>query len=116
MQTLSESEALAAISELALTSGLEVVNADVERSELMETMPILNVYVSMVSPQRVHSDMKALEKNINAKWGGSCRTGLYYAEIGYDEVPEGQAQIQIDGLNFDLDSICTPTPTSLFNF
>jgi hypothetical protein len=42
--------------------------------------------------------MLAFEKAAAHQLGGDCRTGLYYAEIGYDEVPEGQAMIQVDCL------------------
>lgn len=103
MQIYDEQTAVSEIEALAQQVGLRVVTSNVERSELLETMPIVNLFVAMANPDTTHASMLALEKLINKTWGGACRIGLYFAEIGYDEVPEGQGLIQIDLLEFELE-------------
>lgn len=112
MVMISEQEALSLLEELATAQGLSVVRSDMERSESLASEGIANLYVEMGDAAKVHAAMLKLEAAINRTWGGESRTGLYYAGIGYDEVPEGQAQIQIDLLPFSLQPPA-PGPVSL---
>jgi hypothetical protein len=110
MQTYDEATATNLIGALAEKCGMTVLETDIERSDLLETMPIVNLHVDMADPHATFAAMRALEKLINETWGGQCRTGLYYADIGYDEVPHGQGLIQVDLLEFELEK--TPRPAA----
>lgn len=99
-----EETALSAVETLAKQTGLQIVTSDIERSDLLDTMPIVNLFVIMDNPGRTFASMNDLSRSIDRNLGGKCRVGLYYAAIGYDEVPEGQGHIQIDILPFELSS------------
>ncbi len=104
MVTYDEETALSAVGTLAKQAGLHVVTSEVERSDLLDTMPIINLFVAMENAEHTYALMNDLARLIDRTMGGECRAGLYYAEIGYEEVPEGQGHIQLDLLPFELQS------------
>lgn len=95
-------------------SGLTVLSTEVKSvdDDIMAELPNLTIMVSLegTSPQDVFLVMKKLESKFNKETKSEIRTGYYDAEIGYDEIPAGQAQIDIDCLPFFLDAEpSTPT-------
>lgn len=99
MTAYTPEEAAEMLSALAREQGLEVVSTEVVEGDFGWDVPMGNLYVVADHGYAdVHERMLAFEKTATRQLGGDCRTGLYYAEIGYDEVPAGQAMIQIDCL------------------
>lgn len=88
-------------------SGLKVLSTKVKSvdDDFMAELPNLTIMVSLdgTDPQDVFLAMKKLESKFNKETKSEIRTGYYDAEIGYDEIPTGQAQIEIDCLPFFLD-------------
>jgi hypothetical protein len=99
MNIYTPEEAASVLSDLARDHGLEIVSAEVVEGDFGWELPVGNLFVSASDGYAtVNRRMLAFEKAASHLLGGDCRTGLYYAEIGYDDVPEGQAMIQIDCL------------------
>jgi hypothetical protein len=99
MSVYTPEEAAIVLSDLARENGLEVVSAEVIEGDFGWDVPVGNLFVSAPNGYAaVNSRMLAFEDAASHLLGGDCRTGLYYAEIGYDDVPQGQAMIQIDCL------------------
>lgn len=99
-EVLDEEWALMLIEHIARKAGFKIVTLNMERSDLAEEMGVVNLHVTMETPERAFTFMQHMEAVINRTWGGEVRTGLYYAAIGYDDVPQGQALIQVDLLPF----------------
>lgn len=101
MDSYTPDEAASILSDLAAAHGLEVLSFEVVEGDFGWDFPIANILVSAANGYNsVNDRMLALEAATPGAFGGECRTGLYFSEIGYDEVPAGQALIQIDCLPF----------------
>jgi hypothetical protein len=99
MTAYTPEEAAEMLSTLAREQGLEVVSSEVVEGDFGWDVPMGNLFVLADRGYGdVHDRMLAMEKAATRQLGEACRTGLYYAEIGYDEIPAGQAMIQIDCL------------------
>jgi hypothetical protein len=99
MTDYTPEEAAELLSDLASTQGLEVLSSEVVEGDFGWDVPMANLFVSAKEGYgTVNRRMLAFEKAAMHRLGGECRMGLYYAEIGYDEVPAGQAMIQVDCL------------------
>ncbi|WP_327211268.1 hypothetical protein [Rhizobium leguminosarum] len=99
MTVYTPEEAAELLSNLAQAHGLEVLSSEVVEGDFGWDVPLANLFVSAKEGYRaVNRRMLAFEKAAMHQLGGDCRTGLYYAEIGYDDVPEGQAMIEVDCL------------------
>lgn len=111
MSTYTPEEAAALLAQLAVDSGLGVVSSEVVEGDFGWEVPIGNLFVSADAGYKaVNARMLAFEKTAGRRLGGDCRTGLYYAEIGYDDVPAGQALIQIDCLPITITPLHSARP------
>lgn len=75
-----------------------------------DDIPSARVYVSLedMTSEEVHAAAMRFEEAFNRTFGCDVRTGYYSSELGYDDIPEGQAMIEIDMLPFTLS--LTPSP------
>jgi len=69
-----------------------------------DTVPVVNVYVSLAgaTPQEVHAAMLKAGKVMSKAFGETIDTGYYSPEIGYDDIPAGQAMLEFGGFPFSL--------------
>lgn len=111
MSTYTPEEAAALLAQLAVESGLEVVYSEVFEGDFGWEAPISNLFVTAdAGYEAVSARMASFEKDASRRLGGDFRTGLYYAEIGYDDVPAGQALIQIDCLPITITPLHSARP------
>lgn len=77
-----------------------------------DAFAVVDVLVGLegTSAEEVYRKTRALERSINRAFGCGSRTGYYGAEDGCDDVPAGQALVQIDLLPFTL--AADPSPSA----
>lgn len=106
MSEMTAEEIGAALVQLLSECGLEALSVEVrpEGEPPFDDMPLVDLFVSLdgTTPDEVHRKMEAFRIDLNHRFGCDARTGYYSAAIGYGDVPEGQAMIEVDQLPFVL--------------
>lgn len=69
-----------------------------------DEIPIARGYVPLASSSasEIYNAMKRLESSLSQECGASLRTGFYSADLGYEDIPDDMAMIEIDGFPFAL--------------
>lgn len=103
----TETDFFNAFNPMLHVSGLNVISTELKPYDdgVMEIIPNLTIAVSLekTNATEVYKIMKNLELSFNKATSSDIRTGYYDADIGYDDIPEGVAHIEIDSLPFFLE-------------
>lgn len=69
-----------------------------------DTVPVVNVFVSLegTSATEVVAAMNKAGRLMSKAFGASVDAGYYSPEIGYEDIPAGQAMIEFGGFPFSL--------------
>lgn len=111
MKSLTEEQILETFEPMLTASGLKVISQAVTTEDApFDEIPNVQIRVSLdgVEPKAVFEKMLEISRAYTREYGRDIRGGFYSAEIGYDEIPEGQAELNFDDLPWALDKSVAP--------
>lgn len=86
--------------------GLSVLSVKAEPVDEppFDEIPLVNVRVSLegTTTKEVFEVMESIGSALSGDLRDGVRTGLYYRDLGYEDIPVGEALLQFDNLNIQL--------------